>query len=719
MTATTSTKADCDDLGGGFPALAALKSNANGACAISVPPHSASPGRHLTTRVLLSLALLLVSAAAHAGHDAEPCGTVGISPYTNPPNRPYVYIFGMFYWADGYSRGDKFCLPRDPRGPHPEPDPDGGGGTGGGGGGTGLTNRAPEVARELSDRALRVGEALAVDLSGAFRDPDGEALVHAAASTDVKVGAAAVDGAALTLRSVARGEAQVTVTASDPHGASVSQTFAVTVAGPEALWYLPPASGRVRQGFVRVINHTDAAGEVTVRATDDAGVAYPPLTFALGARAAMQLTVDDLEEGNAAKGLSGGTGPGTGAWRLAFESETLDVEALGYLRTRDGLGFLTGMTATAPAHAAGGRGVAYFNPGSNVGQVSRLRLVNPWAQDVRATVSGVDAAGRSPGAPVALVVPAGGACTVGAAALESGTGLACGVAQAGIGDGTRKWRLRVDSALPLQVMSLLRTPSGDLSNLSGSAAPDAQGIWQVPLFPAASHPFRRGVVRVINHTDAAGTVSIVATDDAGVEYAPLTLRLGARAVRQLDSADLEEGNAAKGLSGGTGPGTGAWHLALSSEALALEVRAYLRTDDAFLSDMQATAPVSARVHRVAFFNPASNTRRVSVLRLVNPGEEAARVTLTGTDDRGERPGTAVVLSVPGGEAVSVTAAALESGEADAIVSGALGDGAGKWRLRLEADRDITVMSLLSSRTGHLTNLSRADPSRGFETPPAP
>ena len=55
---------------------------------------------------------------------------------------------------------------------------------------------------------------------------------------------------------------------------------------------------------------------------------------------------DDLESGNAAKGLTGATGMGTGGWRLAIESETLDIEALAYIRTTDG--FVTGMNAVAP-----------------------------------------------------------------------------------------------------------------------------------------------------------------------------------------------------------------------------------------------------------------------------------------------------------------------------------------------------------------------------------
>ena len=69
------------------------------------------------------------------------------------------------------------------------------------------------------------------------------------------------------------------------------------------------------------------------------------------------------------------------------------------------------------------------------------------------------------------------------------------------------------------------------------------------------------------------------------------------------------------------------------------------------------------------------------------------------------------LTVPARGARAVTARELESedarGEAARDLDGALGDGAGKWRLAVTADRDIDVMSLLASPTGHLTNLSTA------------
>ena len=85
------------------------------------------------------------------------------------------------------------------------------------------------------------------------------------------------------------------------------------------------------------------------------------------------------------------------------------------------------------------------------------------------------------------------------------------------------------------------------------------------------------------------------------------------------------------------------------------------------------------------------------------------MTIVGVDDSGASPGTAVVLTVPGGRSRIVTAAALESGGEE--FEGALGDGEGKWRLRVSTEPPVIVMNLLSSPAGHLTNLSTT-PDRG-------
>ena len=597
-----------------------------------------------------------------------------------------------------------------------------GGGGGGGGGGTQppddppeTANAAPETAEEIADAMLRVGAELEIDLAAAFSDPDGDDLTYAAESSDDGVAAVEVDGETLTVRAAGPGEAEIAVTAEDPDGETARQRFGVTARWPETVWYLPPAADPARQGFVRVINHSDAAGEASVTATDDAGVAYEPLTLALGPREARHFNSDDLESGNADKGLTGATGPGTGGWRLAVESDGLDVEALAYARAADG--FVTALNAVAPRED-GALAIGIFNPGSNVDQVSLLRLVNPSDAEAVATVTGVDDTGLSPGEPVVLELPAGSACEVDAAQLESGAGLACGSPQAGLGDGAGKWRLAVASEAPLAAMSLLSSPAGHLTNLSGKleSLEDVGFFWYVDLFPAASDPLgRQGFVRVASRLAYDREATIRAYDNSSTDYERLRLRVGANAAAHFNSDDLELGNRAKGLTGSTGAGRGAWRLTLYSGA-ELAVGAYVRTLDGFLTAMQARAPRRGRVARVAFLNPGSNTSQVGVLRLVNRWSTAAEVAIDGTDDLGLRPGTTVRLTVPAWHAVELTAAELESGEAEAIESGALGDGSGKWRLRV--DGRVTVLSLLSSPGGHLTNLSGSDAERGLGELPA-
>ena len=147
-------------------------------------------------------------------------------------------------------------------------------------------------------------------------------------------------------------------------GAKVSARSAARVGHRIALF--PAASHWARengyQGFARVFNRSDAAGEVHIEAFDDAGVESGPVTLAIGANETKHFNSDDLERGNADKGLSKGIGPGTeGDWRLELTS-ALDIEALAYIRTDDG--FLTSMHDVAPSGATTHR-VVVFNPGSN------------------------------------------------------------------------------------------------------------------------------------------------------------------------------------------------------------------------------------------------------------------------------------------------------------------------------------------------------------------
>ena len=225
----------------------------------------------------------------------------------------------------------------------------------------------------------------------------------------------------------------------------------------------------------------------------------------------------------------------------------------------------------------------------------------------------------------------------------------------------------------------------------------------VPLFMSAADPTRTGFVRIVNHSTRAGEVSIEAYDDEGQQLGPVVLSVDANEAVHVNSADLENGNPGKGLSGSTGPGEGDWRLVLTS-GLDIEVLAYIRTTDGFLTAMHDTVSGDDGRHDVAFFNPGSNLDQESQLRLSNPGATSADVSVTGIDDAGRSPGTGVSVSIPAGESRTYTAAELETGTGVGL-EGSLGDGAGKWRLTVESAQEILAMSLLSSGTGHLTNLS--------------
>ena len=265
---------------------------------------------------------------------------------------------------------------------------------------------------------------------------------------------------------------------------------------------------------------------------------------------------------------------------------------------------------------------------------------------------------------------------------------------------------RTGTTLPTGVTITGRTATGTIMDDDMAGA-----VHHVPLFLPASDPRgRRSFARIINHSDEDGAVRIDAFDDEGSPYGPLTLSIDASETAHFNSDDLEDGNVEKGLDGATGPGEGRWRLELTSP-LDIEVLAYLRAEDGFVTSMHDVVPHTGDGHHVAFFNPGRNTSQVSRLRLINRSAETAEVIIEGFDGDGVSPGTEVRLSVPARGARALTARELESdegrGEAVRDLDGALGEGAGKWRLVVTSDQPIEVMSLLASPTGHLTNLSTA------------
>ena len=96
----------------------------------------------------------------------------------------------------------------------------------------GAANQPPAAVGTIADRTLRVGgNAVTVDVAGAFRDPEGDALTYAASSSAAAVATASASGAVVTITPVGEGEATITVTATDTAGSNTSATqrFTATV----------------------------------------------------------------------------------------------------------------------------------------------------------------------------------------------------------------------------------------------------------------------------------------------------------------------------------------------------------------------------------------------------------------------------------------------------------------------------------------------------------
>ena len=235
--------------------------------------------------------------------------------------------------------------------------------------------------------------------------------------------------------------------------------------------------------------------------------------------------------------------------------------------------------------------------------------------------------------------------------------------------------------------------------------------YTVPLWvPAGTSSEPQGVLRILNGTDESGTVEIYAIDDAGTRSGPATFTLNALAAVQFTATDLQSGNATLGLTGGIGTDVGDARLEIETD-LAIVPLAFVRAADGTLSAMHDTVRGGASVggsdgytYEVPLFNPSSDVTQVSRLRLINPGDAAAAVTIGGRDDSGAvATGGDVTLALAAGGAQTLTARQLEAG--DTAITGRLGAGTGKWRLTVSSDQPLQVVNIVAATAGYWNNLS--------------
>ena len=96
-------------------------------------------------------------------------------------------------------------------------------------------NRPPVAVGTLTPLVIGVdAAAVMVEVSRAFRDPDGDRLTYGASTSAPGVATVALSGSRVTVTPVSGGRATVTVTATDTRGSNTSATqrFAVAVTAP-------------------------------------------------------------------------------------------------------------------------------------------------------------------------------------------------------------------------------------------------------------------------------------------------------------------------------------------------------------------------------------------------------------------------------------------------------------------------------------------------------
>ncbi|MYE93815.1 MAG: hypothetical protein F4075_11415, partial [Acidobacteria bacterium] len=95
-----------------------------------------------------------------------------------------------------------------------------------------IVNSSPQTVGTIPDGTVQVGGSGTVDVSPYFSDPDGNRLTYTASSSKPSVVSVNVSGSKVTYTGEAGGSASVTVTAKDPGGLSVNQSFTVSVNRP-------------------------------------------------------------------------------------------------------------------------------------------------------------------------------------------------------------------------------------------------------------------------------------------------------------------------------------------------------------------------------------------------------------------------------------------------------------------------------------------------------
>ena len=151
------------------------------------------------------------------------------------------------------------------------------------------------------------------------------------------------------------------------------------------------------------------------------------------------------------------------------------------------------------------------------------------------------------------------------------------------------WRLRVETALDVQVLSFIRTRDGFLTAMHDVLPRDTRGRLLVRTFNPASNRSQRSSLRLVNAGVDSERVTIAGVDDAGSRAGPVTLTLAAGQSRTLSAVGLEEGS--RHAEGTLGDGAGKWQLLITASRTVTGM-SLLETPSGHLTNL-STAGVAA------------------------------------------------------------------------------------------------------------------------------